>query len=132
MASKRTCPQSVELHNYVGEVNGKATHAVYLLHNVRNVAYRGVSFSMQGRGEADTAKLYIFDDILFATNEKGDEVQYMPHEEWKKLDDKSEYWTLSPEGKDFYFCDGGKFKVTGFKRCDVGSRRIAHFEVNGG
>lgn len=125
------CPQSVELHNYVGEVNGKATYAVYLLHNVRNVAYRGVSFSMQGRGEADTAKLYIFDDILFATDEKGKEAQYMPHEEWKKLSDKSGYWTLSPEGKDFYYSDAGKFKVTGFKRCAVGSRRMVHFEVNG-
>lgn len=140
MASKRMCPQSVALYNYVGEANGRATYAVTYLHNVRNVVYRGVSSSAQGRGDADTSKLYIFDDILFATNEKGKEVQYKPHEEWVKLTDKSGYWTLSPDGDDFYYdidhdattYHGKKFKVNGFKRLDVGSPRLIHFEVDGG
>jgi hypothetical protein len=147
------------LYNYVGEVNGRATYAVTYLHNVRNVVYRGVASSGQGRGEADTSKLYIFDDILFAANEKGEEVQYITHEEWVKLDDKSGYWTLSHDGDDFYYdveeleptvagvavvgnsftgegtaapYHGRKFRVKGFERLDVGSRRLVHFEVDGG
>jgi len=159
MASKRMCPQSVVLYNYVGEVNRRASYAITILHNVRNIVYRGAASSGQGRGEADTSKLYIFDDILFATNEKGEEVQYKPYEEWVKLIDKGKYWTLSPDGDDFYYdidndtptisgsatagaaiagegnvstYYGKKFKVKGFKRLNVGSPRLAHFEVDGG
>ena len=140
MASKRMCPQTVVLHNYVGEVNGRATYAVTYLHNVKCIAYRGVSSPAQGRGEANTSKLYIFDDILYAANENNREVQYMLYEDWKQLEDKSGYWTLNPEGDDFYYETkedhvtpyGRKFKVKGFKRLDQGSPRMVHFEVDGG
>ena len=139
MASKRMCPQSVLLYNYVGEVSGRATYITTYLHNVKCIVYRGVSTPMQGRGENDTSKLYIFDDILFAADENNTEVQYLPYEEWRKLDDKTGYWTLSPEGDDFYYevSDfpphiGKKFKVVGFKRLDQGSPRMVHFEVDGG
>lgn len=132
MASKRMCPQSVTLYNYVGEVNRRATYVVTYLHNVKCIVYRGVSSSIQGRGEADTSKLYIFDDILYAANEKNEEVQYLPHKEWAVLDDKTGYWTLSPDGEDFYISDGEKFEVKGFKRLDQGSPRLVHFEVDGG
>lgn len=159
MASKRMCPQSVMLYNYVGEVNRKATYVKTYLHNVKCIVYRGVSTSLQGRGEADTAKLYIFDDILFAANESGKEVQYKPHEEWAKLVDKSGYWTLSPDGDDFFYdmeegeptisgqanagdvfagqgsspnYYGKRFKIKGFKRLDQGNPRLIHFEVDAG
>lgn len=139
MASKRMCPQSVLLYNYVGEVNGRATYQPTYLHNVKCIVYRGISTSNQGRGENDQSKLYIFDDILYAANEKNKEVQYLPHEEWVKLEDKSGYWTLSPDGDDFYFDvsdslphPGKKFKIVGFKRLDQGSPRLVHFEVDGG
>lgn len=101
MANKRMCPQSVMLKNYVGEVAGVATYATTYLHNVKFIIYRGVSTPVQGRGESDTAKLYIFDDILFAADDSGTEVQYLPHEEWVQLEDKSGYWTLSLDGDDF-------------------------------
>lgn len=159
MATKRMCQQTVMLYNYVGEVNGRATYVVTYLHNVKCIVYRGASPSSQGRGENDTARLYIFDDILIATNEKGEEVQYKPHEEWSLLENKSGYWTLNHDGDDFFYdCEeqehtvvgeavagnffagqgiaaphhGRKFKVIGFKRLDYGSRRIQHFEVDGG
>lgn len=158
MASKRMCSQTVMLYNYVGEVNRRATYVVTYLHNVKCIVYRGVSPSTQGRGETDTSKLYIFDDVLYAVNEYGEEVQYKPYEEWKLLEDKRGYWTLSHEGDDFYYdCEeheptvvgeavvgnyfvgqgvaapryGRKYKITGVKRLDYGSPRLVHFEVDG-
>lgn len=158
MASKRMCTQSVMLCNYVGEVDGVATYNKTYLHNVKCIIYHGVSTSKQGRGDNDTSKLYIFDDILFAANEAGEEVQYLPYEEWLRLSDKSGYWTLNPNGDDFYydvnenkdtisgeteagtafagqglsyFSNITKFRIVGFKRLDQGSRRLVHFEVDG-
>lgn len=138
MATKRMCPQTVMLYNYVGEVDDRASYAVTYLHNVKCVSYRGINPTTQGRGEADTAKLYIFDDILYAADTEGNEVQYMVYENWKKLDKKTGYWTLNPDGYDFFYegdtlpHTGPKFKVNGFKRLDQGSRRLVHFEVDGG
>lgn len=140
MASKRMCPQTVTLYNYVGEVGGRATYVKTYLHNVKCIVYRGTATSMQGRGESDTSKLYIFDDVLFATNDAGKEAQYLPYEEWLKLEDKSCCWTLNTEGDDFYV-DGEcfeelpkktkRFRIAGFKRLDQGSPRLIHFEVDG-
>ena len=140
MASKRMCPQTVTLYNYVGEVGGRATYIKTYLHHVKCIVYRGADTSMQGRGESDTSKLYIFDDILYAANEAGKEVQYLPYDEWSQLEDKTGYWTLSAEGDDFYVdgeCSGElptqtkKFRIAGFKRLDQGSPRLVHFEVDG-
>lgn len=140
MASKRMCPQTVTLYNYVGEVGGRATYVKTYLHNVKCIVYRGADSSMQGRGENDTSMLYIFDDILYAANESGVEVQYLPYDEWKNLESKDGYWTLSTDGDDFYV-DGEfvdelprktkKFRIVGLKRLDQGSPRLVHFEVNG-
>ena len=140
MATKRMCPQSVTLYNYVGEVGGRATYIKTYLHNVKCIVYRGADASTQGRGESDTSRLYIFDDILYAANEAGMEVRYLPYEEWFKLENKAGYWTLSSDGDDFYV-DGEcsdelpkktkRFRIKGFKRLDQGSSRLVHFEVDG-
>lgn len=141
MASKRMCPQTVTLYNYVGEVGGRATYVKTYLHNVKCIVYRGASTSMQGRGEGDTSKLYIFDDILYAEGASNTEVSYLPHDEWLKAENKDSYWTLNTAGDDFYVdgeCSDAyprreqKFKIAGFKRLDQGSPRLVHFEVDGG
>lgn len=144
MAGKRMCPHSVRLHNYVGEVDGRATYAVSYLLNVHCASYRGASSSSQGRGEDDTATLYIFDDILKAVDANGNELRYVPHEDWIGLEQKSGTWTLSPDGDDFFYeidaeqeipaaaLRSKKFRVLGFRRLKQGSHRMWHFEVNGG
>ena len=140
MASKRMCPDTVTLYNYIGEVGGRATYIKTYLQNVKCIVYLGVGTSTQGRGESDTSMLYIFDDMLYAVNEDGEEVQYMPYEEWLKLEDKAGYWTLNFDGDDFYVKGERidaipkktkKFRIVGFKRLDQGRPRMAHFEVNG-
>lgn len=140
MASKRMCPQTVTMYNYAGEVNDKASYVKTYLHHVKCIVYRGADSSIQGRGETDASKLYIFDDILFAADSSGHEVQYISPEEWQRLSDKTGYWTMSTDGDDFYV-DGEcpedyprkekKFRIAGIKRLDQGSRRMVHFEVDG-
>ena len=125
---------------YAGEVNDRATYVRVILYSVKCSVYRGASISGQGRGENDSAKLYIFDDVLYAEDESRTEVTYIPYEEWLALSSKDGYWTLNPCGDDF-FVEGEctdkypknckKFRVAGFKRLEAGSRRMWHFEVDG-
>ena len=142
-------PDSIALYNYAGEVDRRATYLVSYLSNVKCLVHSGATPSSQGRGERDTATLYIFDRSAIATDASGNELKYIPYEQWACTEDKSGYWTLSPDGDDYFYpadkdadrpcCSGRaaplpskRFKINGFSRLKQGSPRMWHFKVVGG
>ena len=147
------------LYNYVGEVDRRATYFVSYLSNVKCIIHTGASPSSQGRGERDSATLYIFDRSVIATDASGNELRYIPYDQWACTDDKSGCWTLSPDGDDYFFIadqecatkagiaksgesfastgraahlPSKRFKINGFSRLKQGSPRMWHFKVVGG
>lgn len=133
MASRRMLTDTVVLENYVGEVNDVASYEKTVLRRCSCQIHTGANIGSFGREEGDSGKLYIFDFKTKAESTDGKPKSYMPYDQWKSLDDKSPYWTISDKGNDRFSKEGVKiqFRIAGFKHLTAGSRRMWHFEVNG-
>lgn len=133
MASYRILRHTVLLSNYVGEVNDVATYQVTVLRHCYCPADEGISVGSHGKQPNDNSTLYIFDYRTVAESENGIPRKYLPYQEWKKLTDKTPYWTLSDRGEDFFHrLDGHTdFRINGFSHKVIGTRRMWHFEVSG-
>lgn len=135
MASKRACPHTITLFNFVGEdENGNASYAAAVLKNVHCHINEGVG---SGDVSNDDTRVHIFDDCVDS------EKDFLPHDEWLALPDdaKARYWTLCPNGKD-YFALGNKalfgtmlpqdctlFRIILVSRRKMGSRRMHHWRI---
>ena len=135
MASRRILVDTVELYNYIGEVDDVATFQKSIIHNC--YCETKVGISKKGRtpkSSQDKARLYIFDKGSKVCSPDGRERTYMPHKQFMALtaEEKALYWTLCDEGDDYILKDGyhGKFKITGFSYLKNGSQRMWHYEVD--
>lgn len=130
----------VVLYNYIGEIDDQATYQATV---IAPCCCPTVNGSSQGT-EGNSATLYVFDTKSIAKSPEGAQRSYLPYDKWVRIPtaDKGKYWTLSDRGTD-YFQKGNscpdvrqeiadKFKITGFRRFDTGSKRMWHWEVTGG
>lgn len=140
MASKRVCPHTITLFNYMGEdAEGKAQYSQTLLQFVHFRDGQGVN---SGDTPADSTRLHIFDDTVLS--EKG----FMPYTEWVALpsEEKPVYWTISVAGAEGggtdYFAVGDHrsnsmslptvkelFRITDVIRHAMGRRRMWHWRI---
>lgn len=162
MASNRVCPHCVTLFNFMGEDDGgRAMYTSTLLAGVH-------IHHIEGMGSVDLSKdftrFHIFDDTTAAQPPDGvtidrslfnlspynlrraldtpeGEKPYVPYEEWSHTTNKELYWTLNPEGKDYYAIGDHRttgtelpthltlFRITNFGRREMGSCRMWHWRV---
>lgn len=130
---------TVTLYNYVGEVDYHASYSKTILKFVDCDSAFGVRMSNRGIASDDKAKLYIFDKYVRAESIDGTIKQYMPYEAWMQSSHKEQYWTISPEGAD-YFAEGisddadppkQAFRITSAAHYGKGSPRMWHWEMSG-
>ena len=137
MASLRMLPDTVKIHNYVGEKDRVATYQVTTIKNCYcPVTFAAPSGGNNGKTPSHDGDLYIFDFKSVATDQDGNARAYLPYESWKALqeEERAGYWTLNTGGKDFFTKEGHEeihFKIARFTHLVAGSRRMWHFEVKG-
>lgn len=133
MATKRMLPDTVTVFNYMGEFNDVAKWQKTVIEHCYCPVTIGANENMQGHVKGDSARLYIFDANSVAMSEHGQKRTFLPFDEWKYLDDKTPYWTISDKGTDYFYKDGCpvKFKIKRFAHKVAGTRRMWHFEVDG-
>lgn len=142
MASKRMLTNTVTLYNYIGERDMVAEYEVTILSNVFCDTDFGASATMQGKTPQDTARLYVFDNKVCATSIGGSKKQFLPFEEWDKLEDKSDFWTFNENEKDFFvfgFSDYEKpkenvkptYAISKAHYFKKGTSRMWHWEIDG-
>ena len=132
MASRRILKDTVRLYNYVGEVNDKATYQETVLQYCYCPVDDGVSKGLHAKRPSESARLYIFDRKTIAKSSDGATKAYLPYDEWKHVDDKSAYWTLNDNGKDYFVIEGqtARFEIDKFSHKATGTARMWHFEVD--
>lgn len=133
MPRKSMTPHTVHLFNFVGEVKDVATYQEAVIQNCYCNLDDGVTSINSGRTTNDTARLYIFKRDMKVKSPDGAAMKYLPFEKWMELADKTGYWTINPNDRDYFVMDGrtSRLKVKRFADNEVGSRRMWHFEVDG-
>ena len=140
MGSKRVCPHTITLYNYMGEdASGNAKYARTLLKYVHTHINEGMG---SGDVSEDKTRIHIFDDTVESNK------PFLKHSEWTVLSDaeKVKFWTLCPEGKD-YFAQGDivgadtdivgeplptdvvLFRIMLISRLIVGTKRMHHWRI---
>lgn len=142
MANKRMLPHTITLFNFVDEIDYKPVYEITILKNVMCNITQGITPSTRERNPNDFADLYIFTKNVEATDINGNLKTYIPLEQWNECEDKSFYWTINTEGKDF-FAKGiyldvddpteilDATEINSALYLDVGSPRMWHWEING-
>lgn len=137
MASRRMLPDTVKIHNYVGEVNRVATYQETTITRCYSPVTIGApSGGNNGKTPSNSGELYIFDFASKAADQDGNPRAYRPYEEWNALppEERAAYWTLNTGGKDYFTKEGLEeihFKISHFTHLVAGTRRMWHFEVRG-
>ena len=144
MPSRRMLPDTVTLFNYIGEVNMVAEYLVTIFTNVFCDTSYGDKASIQGGVSNNAARLYIFDMQSCAYSMDGKKKKFVPFSEWEELADKSLYWTIREDNKDYFavgkHCvsslkqslEGAQpFPITKARRYNIGTPRMRHWEIDG-
>lgn len=129
MGSRRILRDTVSLNNYIGEVNDVATYQETILEHCYCPHDLGISANTQGKKATDGATLYIFEKNTRALSPEGYARTFVDSETWEALEDKSPYWTLCDNGRDFIKVDGSNLRVTSLSHKVAGSRRMWHYKV---
>lgn len=135
MASRRVCPHTVTIFNYLGEDgDGNAEYSASVLKYVHAHIKEGIGAKSVAD---DETRVHIFDSTFECDK------SYLPESEWLALssEDKKKHWTLNAKGRD-YFCFGDfgssesnlpdfnlLFRIVGFSRLEMGSKRLHHWKV---
>lgn len=137
MPSPRMLPDTVNLFNYVGEVDDVATYQKAIITKCYCSIHDGATPTGNGTAPGNGVTLYIFDRDSRVTNEDGNVLSFIPSEEWDELEDKSGYWTLRDGPTRDYFIKSGKFHdprqipIIGYAHLTGGTPRMWHYEVQG-
>ena len=139
MPSPRMLPDTVNLFNYVGEVNDIATYQKAIIRKCYCVIRDSSSADRNGNGTVPNTRstLYIFDRCSIVTDDSGNTLTYIPYEDFDTLANKSGYWTLRDGPTRDYFIKVGKSAeprenpVIGFSHLTGGTPRMQHFKVEG-
>lgn len=130
MASRKILQHTVKLLNYLGEVEDEARYQVTVISNCYCPLLLGTTLSSQGRNGNDSARLYAFDAGTKFRNEDGQDVSYIPYSEWKHLEQKDGYWTISDDGNDYILAGEARLRITQAVHRKNGGRRMWHWEVD--
>lgn len=115
--------------------NGHALYSVTFLSPVHVNCLEGVTVS---NSPDDMVHAHIFDDLVSAAPQKS----FLPYSEWKNSQNKETYWTINPEGGDYFALGDHRqqgnllpagltlFKVTRAAHFAVGSKRMWHWRVD--
>lgn len=140
MATERMCPHAITLYNFVKvDDDGNDVFSCTFLSSVHvnlGAGTHGVD------NPDDEAKVHIFDDLVSAkAADTGARRTFMPYPDWLKSEDKSGYWTLSPQGKDYFVAgtkavsgtrlptDAELLRIVSVKRLEMGSSRMWHWKI---
>lgn len=131
MANPRLLKDTVQLKNYIGEVNDVATYQTTIIERCYCPYTVGTGVDKHGIMPPNRATLYIFDENSAASAVGGGKRSYLPFEQWDALPDadKAGYWTIGMQDK--FIIDGITFSVCSSKHLVQGTRRMWHFEVIG-
>lgn len=129
MASRRVLPHTVHLFNYIGEVNDEAQFQESVIRFCYCSWNEG---SGSSKAPSDSAKLYVFDANSIIEDAAGNRRTYISPEAWRMCADKSNHFTFSDNGNDYFQIDDGeKFSIRKCSHKVAGSRRMWHHEVEG-
>ena len=132
MGRNRILKDTVILHNSLGEIEDRNVYQDTILTSCYCPIDEGTDLTNQGKKSNNSAKLYLFDFKTKAKSVNGSIRTYLPYDKWVKLTDKSKYWTLNPNGDDYFTKEGcRKVRIIKFSHKVAGSRRMWHFEVEG-
>ncbi|MBR3741035.1 MAG: hypothetical protein IKO94_01180 [Selenomonadaceae bacterium] len=162
MATNRMCPHSITLYNYLGEdQDGHAQYNSTYLDCVHVNLKEGITST---NAAEDATHVHIFDDLVIALPPSGivldrslfnlspynlqralktpqGEKPFVPYDEWKGTTNKEQYWTLNPQGGDYFALGDHRqngtglpsnittYKVTKIARFDMGSQRMHHWRI---
>lgn len=162
MGTKRVCPHTITLFNFTGEdENGNARYNPVLLQWVHVFKKEGINAA---NSADDAPHVHIFDDTVIASPPDNvtldrslfdlspdtlslaletphGEVPYVPYSEWKDTAHQEQYWTLNPEGRDYFavgdYRSAGNtlptavplFRITDIERHDMGTPRMWHWRI---
>ena len=138
MSRKLIFNDTVTLFNYVGEVNGVATYAKAILHDVKFVTKRGRSTSGTGSTPDNSATLYIFDTKARVTDVENKCKTYLTPEAYERSDNPYPFFTFR-SGKDFVVngvCEADSpkmvesYRITLASRNTSGTRRMYHWRCD--
>lgn len=131
--SERVCPHCITLYNFLGEDDdGNAMYASTLLAGVHVYVNEGMGSTDLSN---DPTRVHIFDDTA------ADEKPFVQFDEWSNASNKEQYWTLNPEGKDYFAIGDHRttgnalptehtlFRITSIGRRQMGSRRMWHWRI---
>lgn len=123
-------PHTVHLFNYIGEVNDEAQYQESIIHFCFCMMNEG---SGSAKSPSDSAKLYIFDANSVIESLNGSPRTYVSPDKWKKMCcDRSNHFTISDDGMDYFQKDDGEqFLIKSVSHKVAGTRRMWHFEVVG-
>lgn len=126
-------PHTVFIGNFAGEVNDEATYQLAIVNHCYCPLEEGTTSSAGGKKQQDSAKLYVFECRSVVTDLSGSPMTYLPHAEWDARPDKTGFWTINPNGKDFFQRDdlADRVIIQSFAHRNGGTRRMRHFEVTG-
>lgn len=142
MAKYKILPDTVTLFNYLGEKDLNAEYAVTILKNVYCDTEFGVRSSTKGTVPENAAMLYIFDTKVYAESLSGKQKPFLPYDEWAKVENKEDCWSLNPENKDFFIngvvsadnpqnADIEAYKISKIHTYKNGTSRMWHREIVG-
>lgn len=144
MPSRRMLPDTVTLFNYIGEADMVAEYSVTIFNNVFCDTSYGDKASIQGGVPNNAARLYIFDMQSCAYSVDGKRKTFVPFSEWEKLTDKSLYWTIREDNKDYFavgkhcvsllkqgFAGTQPFSIMKARHYNIGTPRMRHWEIDG-
>lgn len=131
MPRQSMLPHTVHLFNFVGEVNDTATYQEAVIRNCCCQGKDGVGTSGSGKKTNDNVTLYIFKRDSLVKSPEGKDLTYIHFDKWVKLADKTGFWTINPNDKDYFILEGHAehLKVKSFQDLEMGSKRMWHFEV---
>ena len=137
MPSPRMLTDTVNLYNYVGEVDDVATYQKAIISRCYCPIHDSSMATGNGTAPNNRSTLYIFDRDSKVTDKDGNPMTYLPSEEWDALEDKAGYWTVRDGPSRDYFVKTGKFPdprkmpVISQAHLTGGTPRMWHFEVQG-
>lgn len=135
MATDRMCPHKITLFNFTGEnSDGEAQFNSVLLDNVHVFHTEGVNSS---NSADDAPHVHIFDENVSPSGGK----TFVPYSQWKSAQTRDSYWTLNPEGGDYFAIGDHRqtghslptsltlFRITHVARREIGASRMWHWRI---
>lgn len=162
VATKRMVPHSITLYNFLGEdEDGHARYNNTFLDCVHVNLNEGVNAT---NSADDNVHVHIFDDLVVALplpeitldrslfnlspfnlqramETPAGEKPFVPYDEWKTVSEKEQYWTLNPDGGDYFAVGDHRqsgrslpenltlYKIIKVAHFAMGSRRMHHWRI---